>query len=88
MRDFFYERDKGIGDFEGWDSGIITLTNREPGSPLTRIYKVQKKPSPSRSRFQGIAFHFYPHNAKVKLNPLKTSAWEAKKSRTKVDIFI
>ena len=57
---------------------IITLTNREPGSPLTRILSPEKSSLP-RSRFQAIAFHFYPHSAKVKLYPPKTPKWEDKK---------
>ena len=57
---------------------IITLTNRESGSPLTRILSPEKSSLP-RSRFQAIAFHFYPHSAKVKLYPPKTPKWEDKK---------
>ena len=38
-----------------------------------------EKSSLPRSRFQAIAFHFYPHSAKVKLYPPKTPKWEDKK---------
>ena len=51
---------------------IITLRNREPGSPLN-LYSLKKAKLPC-VLFQGIAFHFYPHNAKVKFSPIKTPA--------------
>ena len=72
----------GLGNRRFWGAGlgeIITLTNREPGSPLTRILSPEKSSLP-RSRFQAIAFHFYPHSAKVKLYPPKTPKREDKKA--------
>ena len=42
MRDCYYQGDMGTGNFEGGTREIITLTNREPGSPLMRIYELQK----------------------------------------------
>ena len=38
MRDCYYERDTGIGDFEERDSGN-NHSNRETGCPLTRVYE-------------------------------------------------
>ena len=34
MRDFCYERDKGIGDFEGWDSGNNHLNEPRTGKSV------------------------------------------------------
>ena len=37
------------------------------------LYSLKKAKLPC-GLFQGIAFHFYPHNAKVKFSPIKTPA--------------